>query len=1031
MRPLHSLLVLVGLFLILGGAWYTLKDVEPPMPAVAPATAEAPMQPAAEPTELVAPREGADEEPAERVAFEAPPTETLAATPASGSGTALRGQIIDPSGSPVPGARILAASDDGFGLSAVPLDVEGATRMPWLRRFEAVTDAKGRFELRGPEPGQIRLAVRAKGFAPWDQNDVVLPADEMHELDPIQLDLSVFLTGRVVDPDGRAVAGAELQRFMPMEGGIVFGGSLGASGVLVATSAADGSFVIDQLETGSYTLRVSHADYPDRYETGKTLAPGERVDGLTIVVEHGYQIEGQVLGAPSGTVPTLVVRAAPDRAGQNTLAMNARAGVFPAESRRADVAADGSFVVRGVRQGQEYLVSAQRQPSDRGGFLGFFGSSLSPEVQAEAGDRGVELPFQPEGALVFQVVDSKTRQPVTEFRATAGTAFLVPLRDEDGRAASEHPDGRARFGNLRPESSEQKFKLRVSATGYRDELLENLTVTMGEETDLGIIALDPVPIVRVTVLDAGTGAPIEGARVILTQLDESDPMEAVMSRSFEIDVDADDHGDVQINDGESRTGRTDAEGVALLTSFQGERCEVEVRSRGHAPYTSDSFVPVAGQQEDVVVHLLEGGSVTIVLQTPDGQPVPGGRVEHRAPGEDGSSWSFTNDGGDSSNVADSEGRVTFAHLASGTHRFRPSDGSSGGLNFSSDGGARVRMRGRTTGFGAAPKDEGWTDALVSEGSEEEIVVLAPVRVALYGRVFEAGEPLEGATVQLREPGDESDPMMAMLRGGAGPEAVTDGRGEYRLENVKSGEYVVKVTHPDRHMPAERDLVLGEEERRLDIDLSVAILEGRVTDELGQPIAGVRVWPERAKEEAAPQAVMIRMVAMDTGGGGGNVVTVGNDGFGGPRALTDDKGYYQLRGVQEDVDLVVQAEGEAVQPGKSELVQVTAGQVRRGVDILLGAAGRIDVLAVTSAGDPASNLLVTAVYEGEDADDVDRKTDFMQRGGKVTLEGLTPGPWRVAVREMGSLTSGGADGGIPDQRVEVAAGETGTATFTVP
>ena len=84
-----------------------------------------------------------------------------------------------------------------------------------------------------------------------------------------------------------------------------------------------------------------------------------------------------------------------------------------------------------------------------------------------------------------------------------------------------------------------------------------------------------------------------------------------------------------------------------------------------------------------------------------------------------------------------------------------------------------------------------------------------------------------------------------------------------------------------------------------------------------------------------------------------------------------------------------------------------------------------------SGEPASNLLVTAVYEGEDADDVDRKTEFISGGGSVTLEGLTPGPWRVTLRKVSQLGAGATGGGIPDQRVEVTVGETATATFTVP
>ena len=149
--------------------------------------------------------------------------------------------------------------------------------------------------------------------------------------------------------------------------------------------------------------------------------------------------------------------------------------------------------------------------------------------------------------------------------------------------AREHAGGRARFGNLRPGSKDEKYKLKITAAGYRDELLEGLSVSIGQETDLGIIALDSVPLVRVTVLDDATGAPVQGARVVLSQRDESDAMGGgVMRRTFEIDVD-DDHGSsMQLGDGESRTAQTDEEGVALISSFQGESCQLQVTHRAHA-----------------------------------------------------------------------------------------------------------------------------------------------------------------------------------------------------------------------------------------------------------------------------------------------------------------------------------------------------------------------------------------------------------------------------------------------------------------
>jgi hypothetical protein len=284
-------------------------------------------------------------------------------------------------------------------------------------------------------------------------------------------------------------------------------------------------------------------------------------------------------------------------------------------------------------------------------------------------------------------------------------------------------------------------------------------------------------------------------------------------------------------------------------------------------------------------------------------------------------------------------------------------------------------------------------------------------------------------VSLRPAGDQRDPLMAAL-GGGGPEARTDGRGAYRLERVESGEYQLEVTHPSRRMPATVELRVADRDLERDVDLGVSVLTGRVTDELGEPLAGVRVSPERAREPGRPQAVMISVMAFSDQDGGGEVVTVGDGSQAAAQTLTDEDGRYELRGVEPDVDLVVRAEARDVQPGQSELVRVARDATRDGVDVVLSPAGRIDVLATRPDGKPAGNVMIMATYEGEG--DVERKSGFLQQGGQHMLDGLTPGPWRVTLRSLAELGgTGEAADEIPPQLVDVLVGETVTARFTVP
>ena len=102
----------------------------------------------------------------------------------------------------------------------------------------------------------------------------------------------------------------------------------------------------------------------------------------------------------------------------------------------------------------------------------------------------------------------------------AGTGWAMPLRDEDGRPRTFFPDGLVRVGDLRPGSDDERIQLVVRATGYREFRRDDIALVAGQEIDLGPIHLEPVPVVRVTVLDAHTGAPVPGA---LVMLDEEQP----------------------------------------------------------------------------------------------------------------------------------------------------------------------------------------------------------------------------------------------------------------------------------------------------------------------------------------------------------------------------------------------------------------------------------------------------------------------------------------------------------------------------
>ncbi len=1024
MRPLHAALVFVAIALVALGAWWLVGSGESPPLETAPPVAARALDPAGSPdaAELVGPgdaadRDGAGAAPASARTVEEPVAPPPAAAAAGApEGPALRGRVLDADGTPVEGARVLAANRSG--LVGLPLDADVMSRFSWVRRAETTTDADGRFALAGLESGGAALAVRAPGFVPLDRENLALPSDGELDVGELALAPSPVVVGRVVDATGAPVAGAEVFRLDPTpRRSVSFFGS-GRAGVSVATTDAEGGFRVDQLEHGPWRLLVATDAHPDQVVTGRAEA-GRGAEHLEVALEPGYEVHGRVIDAPADA-GELVVRARPAAPRDTLREVAGVEGATAAESRRADVGPDGRFAVRGLRAGQDYELALH---AASGGGLE---PSRSGTVAVRPGDRGVELRYQLESALVFQVVDAKTREPVEEFDVRAGLRFPMPLTGDDGRRLREHPEGRVRFGNLRPRGDQDRAVLQLEATGYEPFEQSDIVLAAESEVDLGTIALRPVPLMKVVVRDARDGQPVEGARVELERQPEPGEGGAFGVR---IEIEEED-GEIVRNSADSRRATTDAEGVAHVSTFENETCVLRVRRRGFADHESEPFYVGASGASEQVVDLLQGGSVLVRLVDAAGQPVPGKRIDHRAPGARGPVMAgLMGHGG--GHVTDASGEVTFAHLVEGAHSFRMGDGD-GGAMFFGDGEAEMNVVVR--GPGGPGEEDTWSTVAVAEEGEHELVLVAPEELELYGRVRESGEPLAGARVELRRRDETQHQRIQAMMGGGGRRTDTDGDGHYSLEGIEPGEYELVVTHPDRRMPAEYEVDVYTDER-FDVELSVAILEGRVTDQDGAPVVGARVWAERSagEGEGRPRTVMRAVFVTADSSGGGDGVQVSTDPFGRTNdTRTDADGRYSLRGVQVGAPLVVRVEHESAQPARSDAVVVENDQVRGGVDLTLEPAGEVVVRFQQPDGSPARNLLVVARYDDEEAG-LDPKTEFAGEEGWVRLRGLKPGTWRLEPRRLGFGPGGG--GGepeeLPSRTIEVLQGENEDVVVPLP
>ncbi len=908
----------------------------------------------------------------------------------------VSGRVIDRFGTAIAGARVTAAADTGF-----PMDLELEREFPWLERQRTQTDAEGRFRFERVEPGALQVAVRSAGFAPHQQRGVLVPKADT-ELEPLVLVRGAVLSGVVVDPDGRGVPGARLVRAEIEDGaGMFFLGAREPS----AVSGADGRFRIDELACGAWRFLVQSQDHPDLVVEGVAEEPGVEQGGLRWQLAPGATIAGTVTGVPSGERGQLEVRALRGSGADEFLGLGA--------ARVAQVEASGAFLLRGLEVGQRYGLQARRAEPE--GEHGFWERSRSNNVEANAGDSGVVLAYQPEAALLFTVFDAKTRAPLESFQVESGIDWPVPLSDEQGRQRKLFPGGVVRVGGLRPGSDQERVQLNVRATGYQDYERADIAVRAGQELDLGTIFLDPVPVVRVHVTDQKTRAPIAGASVRVQKQQQGGALN--VRRSIAI---GEEEGLETLDFGEGRSATTDEHGWAEVTSYEGETVEISARAKGYAPGKLDGVFLPRGERLEQALALTQGGEVLVQVLDAQGLALAGARVAHRSDSEgpQGGVFVLGGHGHGRGEVTDSAGQVLFTNLAAGLHSFRLGDEEEAGAMFASMDS--VVVHGLET-----DDDEEWSQVQVSEGARAELSLRAAPRAALTGRVREAGKVLAGATIRLakeRPQGAPRPPMMMPGMGSGGPEAKSDGEGRYHIDDVKEGRYTLTVEHPTRRMPQEFALALREGENTFDADLSLSIVSGRVLDEDGKALAGVRVWPERRAGEGAP-AMRFRMVMIDDGGGGGVV----DSGQFGERTVTDAEGRYMLRGVTSDVDLVIEAEGDTVQPGESEVVRLAPNEVKEGVDLELEPAGSILVEAKLADGAPARFQLVQAEYLGKSEQPLEPKFGFLQQGS-TELNGLKPGRWKVNVRSAQGGPQG-EDAG-QDQEIEVKPMEKATATFEV-
>jgi protocatechuate 3,4-dioxygenase beta subunit len=858
--------IVVGLIvaaLAAAGLWFFLQggegSIAPPAPEqttqhVAPAAPGAPVDAGGKPESAVVTTENA---------------ERTAVAPGRGVDESLpgfTGRVVGPDGRPIAGARVGVAPGFGpangngrfdlqsFDFAALedgafdPAAMLRSVRDQQKDRVEVETDAEGRFRVvaKGTSPA-VGLRVLARGHGILDRRFDRPRAQDL-DVGTLALQTAAIVAGRVLSTDGTPVVGARVGRTLEVEqrllGGIEFEIPELAEletlrGPDTVLTDALGQFELAHVAPGELTLRARHPEHPTAKSQPLTVEAGRELRAVLLTMQNGGVIAGVVSGLPADTKGLQVMaarkpKAAPEQGGERGIAgmfgnlgvdldaVMGEAGIGLGE-RTATIGADGRFEVRGLAA-DTWRVWVARTGS------GFAGSATCSErVEAVPGS-SIQLVFEPGVTVTFTVADSKSGKPVERLVVRdrlrgpggGGVADLLggvaAMGGMQSARPANYPNGAVTVANLRPKA-DQKLTLTIEAVGYATLERGNLELPAAGNLDLGALALDPVPVLAVTVVAADDGRPIAGAnvRIVAGPSDGDRPGAGRrgMLREFRRFAPG-------VAGAGLAGGRTDRNG-RIVVNRPPQGAVIEVDAQGLAPFASAALTFTAAGPDAFTARLHAGGAVAVTVCDPADKPVAGAFVEHRSP-----------DGDVDTRKTDDQGLTRFEHLPPGAHQFRLGkdggglasvmsrfEGRAGGNANSAPAAEPTWQPVGRSGAGRTPRTdaqgayelrdlpEGEHHLRIAHGSRAapttvRIVLRAGDNVVdvdldttmLRGVVKDtAGQPVVGARIRVRRPRDGGDPASeiggivenlagARLGGAGGGTIQTDAAGAFEVRGVE-------------------------------------------------------------------------------------------------------------------------------------------------------------------------------------------------------------------------------------------------------
>lgn len=319
--------------------------------------------------------------------------------------------------------------------------------------------------------------------------------------------------------------------------------------------------------------------------------------------------------------------------------------------------------------------------------------------------------------------------------------------------------------------------------------------------------------------------------------------------------------------------------------------------------------------------------------------------------------------------------------------------------------------------GAAPDPEGVSEkVLVRAGEVATLKIQLEASGALLGRVLEQGTPLAGAALRL-DPKSTGGAQVMTFGGPSQANATrTRSDGAFRFADLEPGPYTLTVSHPERAMVETIDVDILPGENARDVSLSLTSIEGVAVDQSGRPLANADVSVRSAGGSSGGQATMTTMQMI---GADGTPVSM-TSSRSAPTVKTDGKGRFTLRGVRAGRDLVLLVQGKGGVSGRETVDALADGERLTGMRVVVDAYGtlRFKVMVGGAMSEAFPRAGLREVVDGK----VVGAERIVSGGPAVAVvDDIAPGVYEVSAFLSNDERS-------DPERITIEAGKTVTKTF---